>query len=119
MTIIRIKRQYAEWREDAIQVALPEGIDPNEKEAVKEWAEDNYERLYGDARIGIPSATLDWEDECIGDAGLDDAYIVEVFDGDTITQPPSSTSKVTRASWASTDGSLSPERIRLSGRHLP
>lgn len=50
LTPVRITRRYAEWKEDAIIAGLPLDIDATDDAAVNEWAMENYDRLYVDAK---------------------------------------------------------------------
>lgn len=81
LTPVRITRQYAEWKEDAIVVGLPLDIDPTDDDAVNEWAMENYDRLYLDAKArktGEPvtsDAEIEWEDEFKADLDFPEAEI--------------------------------------------
>lgn len=90
MTTIRIKRRFAVWQEDAVQTDLPDNIDPTDKDAVSEWAFDNYERLYLTAKGGLidddTEVVVEWEDEWIADMDFpEDEYIAEIITGGQLT----------------------------------
>jgi hypothetical protein len=78
---VRIYRRYAEWKEDAVSVVLPADIDPTDRAAVDEWAMENYDALYLDAKArkaGEPvttNAEIEWEDEFKGDLDFPESEI--------------------------------------------
>jgi hypothetical protein len=89
MTRVRLTYRYAEIREDAVSVDLPDHIDPTDSDALEVWAHSSYHYIAAAARahrqrgtVGS-DASIEWENEFYGDVDSFDAeYAVEVI-GDT------------------------------------
>lgn len=88
-----IKRRFAEWRQDAIDVPIPDDVPDDE---IDEWAVANYDDLFGlafqnhsaresgivadiEAHGGDTGPQMLWMDEFVVECeGADDEYVVEV-----------------------------------------
>lgn len=95
---VRIKRFFAEWREDCIDVEVPEHLDHTD-EAVAEWGQENYDAIFQEAtdnqhiensgNVEAIAAIADgprveWVDESPEPVrGVDDDYKFEVYDTDS------------------------------------
>lgn len=93
MRRITIKRDFAEWRQDAINVPVPDDVPDDDLE---DWARENYDELFGQAFInnsaresgivadieaagGDTGPQMLWMDEHIGEVmGMDDEYTIEL-----------------------------------------